>query len=114
MSCLTGPVGADPSEWKGTTSMTNTKCGVAGIDSHKDTIHVAVISGIGEAIADKEFTTTASGYRRAVAWLIEHGPLQAVGRDRRNQQQRSRDHRCRCSRRYPGCRGEPDASGRTA
>ena len=30
-------------------------------------------------MTDKEFPTTTAGYRRAVAWLIEHGPLQAVG-----------------------------------
>jgi len=30
-------------------------------------------------VTDKEFPTTTAGYRRAVAWLIEHGPLQAVG-----------------------------------
>ena len=28
---------------------------------------------------DREFPTTTAGYRRAVAWLIEHGPLAAVG-----------------------------------
>jgi transposase len=52
---------------------------VGGVDSHKETIHVAVISDIGQPVADREFPTTAAGYRRAVAWLIEHGPLQAVG-----------------------------------
>ncbi len=52
---------------------------VGGVDSHKDTIHVAVISDVGQPVADREFPTTAAGYRRAVAWLIEHGPLQAVG-----------------------------------
>ena len=50
-----------------------------GIDSHQDTIHVAVISDVGHHVADREFPTTQAGYRRAVAWLIEHGPLTAVG-----------------------------------
>lgn len=50
-----------------------------GIDSHKDTIHVAVISAVGHHIADCEFPTTQTGYRRAVAWLIGRGPLSAVG-----------------------------------
>ena len=59
--------------------MTNPQQRVGGIDSHKDTIHVAVISEIGQPVADQEFPTTVAGYRRAVAWLIEHGPLQAVG-----------------------------------
>ncbi|HYP45631.1 MAG TPA: IS110 family transposase [Propionibacteriaceae bacterium] len=52
---------------------------VGGIDSHKDTVHVAVITGTGRPVADREFPTTEAGYRHAVAWLGEHGPLQAVG-----------------------------------
>jgi transposase len=79
MSCLTDPAGADPSDRKGISVMTNDHRSVGGVDSHKDTIHVAVISAIGEPLADQEFPTTRAGYRRAVAWLIEHGPLQAVG-----------------------------------
>lgn len=59
--------------------MTDEQRKVGGVDSHKDTIHAAVISAVGEPVADHEFPTTAAGYRRAVAWLIEHGPLQAVG-----------------------------------
>ncbi len=79
MSCLTGPAGADPSDRKGSTIMTNQQQRAGGVDSHKDTIHVAVISEVGQPMTDKEFPTTIVGYRRAVAWLIEHGPLQAVG-----------------------------------
>ena len=52
---------------------------VGGIDSHKDTIHVAVITGTGRSVGDQEFPTTQAGYRQAVAWLSGHGPLQAVG-----------------------------------
>lgn len=79
MSCLTGPAGADPSDRKGITIMTNQQHHVGGVDSHRDTIHVAVITALGQPVADQEFPTTTAGYRRAVAWLIEHGPLQAVG-----------------------------------
>lgn len=79
MSCLTDPAGADPSDRKGITIMADQQLRVGGVDSHKDTIHVAVISEVGEPVADKEFPTTTAGYRRAVAWLIEHGPLRAVG-----------------------------------
>jgi transposase len=64
---------------KGITIMTNQQHHVGGVDSHKDTIHVAVITGLGQPVADREFPTTSAGYRRAVAWLIEHGPVQAVG-----------------------------------
>lgn len=59
--------------------MTNQQGRVGGIDSHKDSIHAAVISDIGQPVADREFPTTTAGYRRAIAWLIEHGPLEAVG-----------------------------------
>ncbi len=79
MSCLTDAAGADPSDRKGSTIMTNQQQHVGGVDSHKDTIHVAVITDTGHPVADREFPTTVAGYRRAVAWLIEHGPLSAVG-----------------------------------
>ncbi|MGI8721180.1 MAG: IS110 family transposase [Geodermatophilaceae bacterium] len=59
--------------------MTNQQHRVGGVDSHKDTIHVAVIGELGQPLVDQEFPTTRAGYRRAVAWLIGHGPLSAVG-----------------------------------
>ncbi len=52
---------------------------VGGIDSHADTIHVALISAVGQDIADHEFFTTQAGYQAAVAWLSGHGPVSAVG-----------------------------------
>jgi transposase len=90
MSCLTGPAGVDPSGTKGRTSMTNqgsvsaneapeSADAVGGVDSHKDTIHVAVITGTGRPVDDQAFPTTAAGYRHAVAWLVGHGRLHAVG-----------------------------------
>ena len=45
--------------------MTNQQGRVGGIDSHKDSIHAAVISDIGQPVADREFPTTTAGYRRA-------------------------------------------------
>lgn len=59
--------------------MTDAPGRIGGIDSHRDTIHVAVITDLGQHVDDKEFPTTQAGYRRAVAWLIGHGPLVAVG-----------------------------------
>ena len=79
MSCLTGPAGADHLDRKGITIMTNQQHHVGGVDSHKDSIHVAVITGLGQPVAAAEFPTATAGYRRAVGWLIEHGPLTAVG-----------------------------------
>ncbi len=52
---------------------------VGGIDSHKDTIHVAVITELGVAVDDREFPTTTTGYRDATGWLSRHGSLTAVG-----------------------------------
>ena len=85
MSCLTGPAGVTHPERRAEPSMTNEAShdeaagSVGGIDSHKDTIHVAVITGTGRPVGDHEFPTTESGYRQAVAWLRDQGPLQAVG-----------------------------------
>jgi transposase len=79
MSRLSGPAGADPPKMKGSTIMTKEPGNVGGVHSHQDTIHVAVNTGLGREVDDREFPTSTAGYRRAVAWLIGHGALQAVG-----------------------------------
>lgn len=50
-----------------------------GVDSHADTIHVAVISDNGGHLADAEFSTTAAGYAAALAFLNAHGQVTAIG-----------------------------------
>ncbi|WP_251066141.1 transposase [Streptomyces sp. ISL-36] len=50
-----------------------------GVDSHADTLHVAVISDNGGHLADAEFTTTAAGYAAALAFLDAHGHVIAIG-----------------------------------
>ncbi|OKK23548.1 transposase [Streptomyces sp. CB02488] len=50
-----------------------------GVDSHADTIHVAVISDNGGHLADAEFATTAPGYAAALAFLAAHGQVVAIG-----------------------------------
>ncbi|MFK4152882.1 IS110 family transposase [Streptomyces fungicidicus] len=50
-----------------------------GVDSHADTLHVAVISDNGGRLADAEFTTTAAGYAAALAFLNAHGHVIAIG-----------------------------------
>lgn len=52
---------------------------VGGVDSHTDTLHVAVISDNGGHLADAEFTTTAAGYAAALAFLSAHGHVIAIG-----------------------------------
>ena len=52
---------------------------VGGSDTYADTVHVAAISTLGREVADREFPTTAAGYRAAVAFLTSHGPVDQVG-----------------------------------
>ncbi|WP_329303537.1 transposase [Streptomyces sp. NBC_00659] len=50
-----------------------------GVDSHADTLHVAVISDNGGHLADAEFTATAAGYAAAPAFLDAHGHVITIG-----------------------------------
>jgi transposase len=62
-----------------TNQTTDQAPGFGGVDSHHDTVYVAVVTATGRPVADQEFPTTTAGYRKAVAWLTGHGPLEAVG-----------------------------------
>ncbi|MEV7930473.1 transposase [Kitasatospora sp. NPDC088779] len=50
-----------------------------GVDSHADTIHLAVITDRGGHVADAEVPTTAAGYTAVVAFLTAHGTVTAIG-----------------------------------
>lgn len=52
---------------------------VAGVDTHADTIHVAVVDSVGRDIGDREFLTTALGYRQALDFLASFGDVETVG-----------------------------------
>lgn len=52
---------------------------VAGIDTHADTHHVALVTGYGKHIDDREFLAVGSGYRQIVEYLASQGPVAAVG-----------------------------------
>jgi len=52
---------------------------IGGIDSHADTLHVAVIDTRGVRLADQEFPTTTLGYVAVLAFLKRHGALVAIG-----------------------------------
>ena len=39
----------------------------AGIDTHKDTHHAAIIDYLGREIADRQFPATATGYQALLA-----------------------------------------------
>lgn len=62
------------------TSMTDQHLEViAGVDTHGQTHHAAVVDLLGRHLADKEFPATSSGYRQLMAWLGSHGTVTAVG-----------------------------------
>lgn len=48
-----------------------------GVDSHADTIHVAVVTDRGGHLADAQFPTNAAGYAAAIAFLEAHGTVAA-------------------------------------
>ena len=50
-----------------------------GIDTHADTIHVAVVDAWGRELDDQEFPTTPTGYRATLAFLLGHGEVIAIG-----------------------------------
>lgn len=50
-----------------------------GVDTHDASIHVAVVSDRGRDLGDREFATTATGYRRALAFLASFGEVIALG-----------------------------------
>ena len=52
---------------------------VAGIDTHKNTHHVAVVDQLGRPVADREFATTSRGYAQIVEFLRAHAPVAQVG-----------------------------------
>jgi hypothetical protein len=52
---------------------------VAGVDTHLDLHHAAVISVSGELLGTRSFATTRAGYRAMLAWLRGHGEVIRAG-----------------------------------
>ncbi|MHA7224135.1 IS110 family RNA-guided transposase [Arthrobacter sp. RHLT1-20] len=52
---------------------------IAGIDTHADTHHVAIITETGAHVADQEFLAVGSGYRDIVRFITGFGPVIAAG-----------------------------------
>lgn len=52
---------------------------IAGIDTHADTHHVALITDYGKRLGDRKFLAVGSGYRQIAAYLTRFGPVTAVG-----------------------------------
>lgn len=51
----------------------------AGVDTHGETHHAAIIDPLGRHLADAEFEANGSGYRKLSAWLSSYGIVTAVG-----------------------------------
>lgn len=52
---------------------------IAGIDTHADTHHVAIINEHGKPLADREFLAVGSGCRKIVDFIASYGTVTAVG-----------------------------------
>lgn len=48
---------------------------VAGVDTHKNTHHVAILDLVGRPVADREFRADGRGYAQIVAFLHAHGDV---------------------------------------
>ena len=56
------------------------KCLVAGIDTHAQTHHVALVDPVtGALVAQQAFTADQSGYLEALAWMRASGRIARVG-----------------------------------
>lgn len=59
---------------------------IAGIDTHADTHHVALITEHGKCLGDRKFLAVGSGYREIGAYLTSFDPVSAVGVERNTEE----------------------------
>jgi transposase len=52
---------------------------ILGVDTHKDFHHAAVITALGENVADKRFDATPTGYAELISWAGSHGDVIRAG-----------------------------------
>lgn len=52
---------------------------IIGVDTHKDFHHVALITTLGAAVADRQFPVTQTGYREVLDWVAGHGRVLRAG-----------------------------------
>lgn len=52
---------------------------VAGVDTHKDTHHVAVVNMTGQLLGDRSFSADAAGYRHILDFVSRFGLIEAIG-----------------------------------
>ncbi|WP_345556561.1 IS110 family transposase [Streptomonospora halophila] len=51
----------------------------AGVDTHGQTHHAAIVDPLGRHLGDRGFGATAKGYRQLLSWLGSFGTVTAVG-----------------------------------
>jgi transposase len=79
-SCLPSLTGEPSLRTEGRTIITTIQPEViAGIDTHADTHHVAVIDRTGQKLADAGFPATAAGYAAIVAFITTFGAAVLIG-----------------------------------
>lgn len=61
------------------TSKRNQRSIYCGVDTHADTHHAALITDTGVLLDNRQFDTTAIGYKQLTAWINDHGEAIAVG-----------------------------------
>jgi transposase len=52
---------------------------IAGVDTHADTHHAAVVTTTGAHLGDQEFATSVDGYRQLTRFITTFGQVQSVG-----------------------------------
>ena len=52
---------------------------IAGVDTHAETHHVALITGYGKHLADTKFPADGAGYRAIARYISSYGHVTAVG-----------------------------------
>lgn len=52
---------------------------IAGIDTHKDTHHVAIVDHLGRLLTDHQFPATGHGYGQVIEFFHAHGQVDRVG-----------------------------------
>jgi transposase len=82
-----------------------------GVDTHADTMHVAVLTLLGRKLADREFRTDAGGYREAIRFMTGHGRVQSVGVEGTSSYGAGLT-KALITARHRGDRGEPAGPGR--
>lgn len=50
-----------------------------GVDSHKATLAVAAVDGVGRQLDAREFSNDPAGHRKAFEWVVRFGPKRMVG-----------------------------------